>query len=95
MAGGYVYIMTNRPNGTIYIGVTADLPRRVDEHRRGTIEGFTKRYGLKRLVYAEHHDDIRDAIRREKTIKAWRRAWKIRLIHGSNPDWDDLSENVL
>ena len=87
--------MTNRPNGTLYVGVTADLPRRVQEHRSSVIEGFTKRHGLKRLVYAEHHDDIRDAIRREKTIKGWRRAWKVRLIHGVNPDWNDLSDTVL
>ena len=95
MAGGYVYIMTNRPNGTIYVGVTADLPRRVHEHHSGVIEGFTKRHGLKRLVYAEHHNDIRDAIHREKTIKGWRRAWKVRLIYGINPDWNDLSDTVL
>ena len=90
MTGGWVYIVTNRPNGTLYVGVTADLPRRVHEHRSGAVEGFSKRYGLRRLVYAEPHERIQDAIRREKTIKGWRRAWKVRLIHGVNPDWDDL-----
>ncbi len=95
MAGGWVYIVTDRPNGTLYVGVTADLARRVHEHREGTIEGFTKRYGLTRLVYAEPHEDIREAIRREKAIKGWRRAWKVRLIHRSNPDWNDLFDSLL
>jgi putative endonuclease len=90
MRGGWVYIMTNRPNGTLYIGVTGNLARRVWEHREGVIEGFTSRYGLTRLVYAERHEDIRDAIQREKTMKGWRRAWKARLIGGANPGWDDL-----
>jgi queuine tRNA-ribosyltransferase len=88
--GGWVYIMTNRPNGTLYIGVTADLARRVWEHREGSVEGFTKRYGLKRLVYAGRHDDIRTAIQREKALKHWPRAWKVRLILEENPNWDDL-----
>ncbi len=87
--------MTNRPDGTLYVGVTADLPRRVWEHHNETADGFTKRYGLKRLVYAERHEDIRDAIHREKTIKTWRRAWKVRLIRASNPDWADLSETLM
>jgi putative endonuclease len=94
MAGGWVYIVTNRPDGTLYVGVTANLPRRAHEHRSGIVEGFSKRYGLTRLVYAERHEDIQDAIRREKTIKGWRRAWKIRLIHGVNPDWDDLYDTL-
>ena len=94
MAGGWVHIVTNRPNGTLYVGVTADLARRIHEHREGMIEGFTKRYRLTRLVHAEHYDDIREAIRREKAIKGWRRAWKVRLIHASNPDWDDLIETL-
>jgi putative endonuclease len=66
------------------------LPRRAYEHREGLVEGFTKRHGLKILVYAERFDDIRDAIQREKNIKHWRRAWKVRLIHAMNPEWDDL-----
>ena len=94
MAGGWVYSDTNRPNGTLYVGVTADLTRRAHEHRSKIVEGFSKKYGLTRLVYAERHEDIRDAIRREKTIKGWRRGWKVRLIHGVNPDWDDLYDTL-
>jgi putative endonuclease len=90
--GGWVYIMSNRRNGTLYVGVTSGLSRRVWEHRKGLIDGFTKRYGLRRLVYYEWHDDIRLAIQREKTMKHWPRAWKVRLIHGVNPEWDDLYE---
>ena len=82
--------MTNRPNGTLYAGVTNDLARRVFEHREGRFEGFTKRYGLKRLVYCDRCDDIRDAIQREKNIKHWLRAWKARLILDINPEWRDL-----
>jgi putative endonuclease len=90
MAGGYVYILTNRPNGILYAGVTNDLVRRVFEHQSGFVEGFTKRYGLKRLVYFERFDDIREAIQREHNIKHWPRAWKIRTIVAANPNWDDL-----
>ena len=91
MKGGWVYFMTNRRDGVLYVGVTSNLPRRAYEHREGLIEGFTKRHGLKRLVYAEPFDDIRYAIQREKTIKHWPRAWKVRLHHrDANPDWDDL-----
>ena len=90
--GGYVYIMASKPNGVLYTGVTSDLARRVYEHREGLIEGFTTRYGCKSLVYSEFHEDIRSAIQREKNIKHWPRAWKVRLFIGSNPDWDDLYE---
>jgi len=86
----YVYIMTNRRDGTLYTGVTTNLPRRAYEHREGLIAGFTKRYGLKLLVYYEVFDDVLNAIQREKAIKHWPRAWKVRLIHGLNPDWTDL-----
>ncbi len=72
--GGWVYIMTSRPNGTLYVGVTSDIARRAWEHREGAVEGFTKRYGLKQLVFAEHHEDIRTAIQREKNVKHWPRA---------------------
>lgn len=74
MSGGWVYILTNRPNGTLYVGVASDLARRRWEHPEGIAEGFTKRHGLKRLVYAEHHEDIRAAIQREKNMKHWPRA---------------------
>jgi putative endonuclease len=90
MAGGWVYIMTNRPNGTLYVGVTANIARRAWEHREGVADGFTKRYGLKRLVFVERHDEITSAIQREHTMKHWPRAWKVRLILASNPNWDDL-----
>ena len=95
MNGGWVYILTNKPNGTLYIGVTSDLVRRAGEHRAGVVDGFTKRYGLKRLVYAEHHADIRLAIQREKTLKHWSRASKVRLTHEINPEWADLYETLL
>ena len=92
--GGWVYIMTNRPNGTLYLGVTSDIARRAWEHREGLIEGFTKRYGLSRLVYAERHDEIASAIQRERTMKHWPRAWKVNLIVAQNPDWDDFYETL-
>jgi len=88
--GGAVYIMTNKPNGTLYVGVTSDLARRAFEHREGMVDGFTKQYGLKMLVYYEYYDDIRAAIQREKTMKHWRRSWKVKLILALNPDWRDL-----
>ena len=91
---GFIYIMTNRRNGILYAGVTSDLIRRCYEHRNRLIDGFTKRYGLNRLVYFEQHDDIQSAIQREKTIKHWSRAWKVRLIHGQNPEWQDLFESL-
>jgi putative endonuclease len=94
MSGGWLYIMTNRPNGTLYTGVTADISRRAWEHREGLVKGFTKRYGLKRLVYTEFYESIRDAIQREKNIKHWSRAWKVRLILDVNPEWRDLYEEL-
>jgi putative endonuclease len=95
MSGGWVYIMTSRPNGPIYVGVTGDLARRASEHREGIVDGFTKRYRLHRLVYAERHDDIRAAIQRETSIKRWPRAWKVALIEAENPTWKDLYETLL
>jgi putative endonuclease len=95
MQGGWVYIMTNRANGTLYVGVTADLPRRIHEHREGMVEGFTKRYGLKLLVFAERHERIESAIQRETTIKHWPRAWKVRLIVANNPNWQDLYDKLI
>ncbi|WP_297298704.1 GIY-YIG nuclease family protein [uncultured Methylovirgula sp.] len=95
MRGGWIYIMTNRPNGTLYIGVTSDLTRRTFEHREGLYAGFTKRYSLKRLVFMERYEDIRDAIQRERTMKHWPRAWKVRLILDLNPDWRDLYDDLI
>jgi putative endonuclease len=94
MAGGYVYFLTNRPNGVLYVGVTNDLVRRVYEHRTGAVAGFTRRYGLKRLVYFEQFDDIRNAIQREHNIKHWSRTWKVRKILVNNPDWRDLYDEI-
>ena len=91
----WVYIMSNRKDGVLYIGVTADLSRRIVQHREGKGSAFCRRYGLTRLVYAEEHDSIGDAIAREKAMKAWKRAWKIELIEGLNPAWDDLFSVVL
>ena len=91
---GYVYILTNRPNGTLYVGVTSDLVRRIAEHRKGAVKGFTRTYGLKRLVYFEVYDDIRTAIQREKNMKHWSRTWKVRLILVSNPHWNDLFDTL-
>jgi putative endonuclease len=77
---GWVYIMMNRPNGTLYVGVTDDLARRAWEHRVGLVEGFTKQYGLTRLVFIEYYDDMRAARQRQRNMKHWRRSWKVRLI---------------
>ena len=90
----FVYLMASRRNGTLYCGVTNDLLRRVVEHREGTAEGFTSKYGVSRLVWFEQHSDIKEAILREKRIKKWPRAWKVRLIHLANPDWDDLFASI-
>ena len=95
MKGGWVYIMTNMRNGTLYVGVTSDIARRAWEHRSGQVNGFTKQYGLKCLVYAERHESIEDAIRREKRIKHWPRQWKLKLIEEQNPDWTDLYDTLL
>ena len=93
--GGYTYIMTNKARGVLYIGVTADLAARAEQHRNGSGSAFCKKYGLTRLVLAELHDDITLAIAREKALKAWKRDWKIRLIEENNPDWRDISNLVL
>ena len=91
----WIYIMTNRPNGVLYTGVTGDLARRAWQHREGRADGFTKRYGLKRLVYVEPHPDIQTAIQRERNMKHWPRTWKVRLILAANPEWDDLYDRLL
>jgi putative endonuclease len=91
MKGGWVYIMTNRPFGTLYVGVTNDIARRAWEHRHGAGSAFTSRYRLFRLVYMERYDEIIAAIQREKNMKHWPRAWKLNLIVAQNPLWEDLS----
>ena len=89
----YVYLLASRRNGTLYCGVTNDLLRRFAEHRRGEAAGFTRQYGVTRLVWFESHADINEAILREKRIKKWNRAWKIRMIEAGNPQWRDLAED--
>ena len=95
MKPGYVYIMANRKNGAIYIGVTSDLAKRVWEHRNGIVPGFTKKYGCKLLVWYEAHVDLQQARQRELQMKEWQRKWKIKLIEEKNLDWDDLYPTLL
>jgi len=90
-----VYIMASRRRGTLYIGVTSDLPKRVWEHREGVVDGFTKQYGVKKLVWYEVHDNAESAITREKQLKEWRRAWKVELIEAGNPWWRDLFRTII
>ena len=90
----FVYILASRRHGTLYIGVTNDLARRVWEHREGVGSKFAKKYGVHRLVYAEPYENIERAIQREKTMKEWPRAWKIRQIERDNPEWDDLYDKL-
>ena len=95
MKPGFVYIMASRKNGTIYVGVTSDLPGRAYQHREGLADGFTKRYGCKLLVWFEAHENLQDARLRELQIKEWKRSWKIRLIEETNPDWRDLYPDLF
>jgi putative endonuclease len=95
METGFVYIMASGKNGTIYIGVTSELIKRVYEHREGLIGGFTRRYKCKLLVWYEAYDDLQEARRRELQIKEWKRAWKIRLIEEANLDWHDLYPSLF
>ena len=90
----WVYILASKPGGTLYVGVTNNLVRRIYEHREGLADGFTKRYGLKRLVWYETHESTIAAIQREKNIKHWSREWKIDLIVSMNPDWRDLYDEI-
>ena len=92
--GGYVYIMANGPHGTLYIGVTADLMRRVWQHRNDLGSEFCREHGCKKLVYYEVFNEINEAIKREKAMKAWKRSWKTGLISRSNPNWRDLYEDL-
>ena|SRR5580704_8107649 len=87
-----VYIVASARNGTLYTGVTSQLPDRVQQHKAGTFDGFSSKYGCKTLVWWESHPTMLEAIRREKQIKRWRRAWKLALIEAENPEWRDLSE---
>ncbi|MBU4311123.1 MAG: GIY-YIG nuclease family protein [Candidatus Omnitrophica bacterium] len=95
MKSYYVYILASKRNGTLYIGVTNDLVRRVYEHKEGLVEGFTKKYKVDRLVYFEETNDVESAITREKRLKKWNRQWKIELIEKENPEWKDLYEGMI
>jgi len=90
----YVYILASRRNGTLYVGVTNQLVRRVGQHREGTARSFTNKYKITRLVYLEPHQSIEEAISREKSLKKWRREWKLNLIEGFNPQWRDLWDEI-
>lgn len=94
MRGGWVYIMTNKPFGTLYIGVTSNIAARAWQHRTGRGSEFCSRHGLRMLAYVEEHESIVDAIAREKAMKAWKRNWKLRLIMDLNPEWRDLFEDI-
>ena len=91
----YVYILASKRNGTLYIGVTSDLLKRIYEHKKDLVDGFTTKYRVHRFVYYEEADDINSAILREKQMKKWNRRWKIRLIEKFNPEWKDLYKDLL
>ena len=90
-----VYLMASKRNGTLYLGVTSDLPTRIWQHKEAFVESFTRRHGVKNLVWHEPHETIESAITHEKAIKSWKRAWKLRLIERSNPHWADLYEEII
>ncbi|HVJ24925.1 MAG TPA: GIY-YIG nuclease family protein [Burkholderiales bacterium] len=90
-----VYMLADKPYGTLYVGVTSNLAQRIEAHRNGTAHGFTKEYAVYTLVYVEVHDEMYEAIQREKRLKKWNRAWKIRLIEEMNPEWKDLSSQAF
>ena len=91
----YIYIMTNKPNGTLYIGVTSDIVKRIYEHKNKLADSFTKRYNLNKLVYYEIYDEINEAIKREKQLKSWKRDWKIEWVEKMNNNWNDLYDEIL
>ena len=90
----YVYMLASKRNGTLYLGVTSDIVKRVWQHKNGLAEGFTKKYGIKRLVYYEIHEDAENAMKREKQLKKWRRAWKVELVEEKNSEWRDLYADI-
>ena len=90
-----IYILASKRNGTLYIGVTSNLIKRIWQHKEGLADGFTKKYDVKKLVYYEQHDTAESAIHREKRLKEWKRQWKLELIEKFNPKWDDLYANIL
>jgi len=90
-----VYILASKRNGTLYVGVTSDLIKRIWEHKNNMVDGFTKRYGLHNLVWYELHENMESAIKREKQLKEWKRQWKLELIEGGNPSWLDLYANII
>ena len=92
--GGWTYILTNKPRGVLYVGVTSDLSARMTQYRTGTGSAFCRKYGLDRLVMVERHATIVEAIAREKALKAWKRQWKVELIEKANPDWEDLCDRL-
>ena len=95
MRKGFVYILTNKPHGTLFIGMTSNLAERLNQHRRGTASIFTRKYGLTRLVYYEVHDLVTTAIARESSLKRWKREWKLDLIAEANPTWQDLDYTLV
>jgi putative endonuclease len=90
-----VYILANKRNGTLYVGVTSDLVKRVWEHKNNVVKGFTERYGVHQLVWYETHETMESATERESALKNWKRAWKLELIEKSNPNWQDLYESIV
>jgi putative endonuclease len=95
MSQYYVYILASKKNGTLYIGVTSSLPKRIWEHKNKLADGFTKRYNIDKLVYHETTSDVKSAIAREKQLKPWKRSWKIELIERNNPEWSDLYSTII
>ena len=91
---GFVYLLTNKRNGTLYTGITSTLKKRIYLHKTDKYPGFTNRHQIKILVYFEHHNEIQDALEREKRIKKWRRSWKVKLIEQFNPGWKDLYDQL-
>ena len=91
----FLYILTNRPYGTLYIGLTTNLVKRINDHKTKTVKGFTEKYNLTNLVYYEMHDTVENAAIRERLMKKWKRTWKVELIENSNPQWYDLYDDLL